>query len=336
MLPIATAEVVTLVTVTVCTALAVPTFRMVLKATEVGETLIGVTAVPVTLTDCGLPVPLYATEMLPVCAPVAVAVGAKVTLRVQVEPAATEVHPVAANSGLLLETVTGSAAVVLFLSVKVLAALVVPWATEPKLREVGVMVIGATPVPVRAMVKGLPAPLYITVMLPVCAPIAVGVKVTLILHVPLAATEAPQVLVATNSVDEDAMVTGTAVVELFVSVIFFAALVEPTPVEPKLSEVVESVMTPIPVPLRVTVCVAGDALSVTTTLPVAAPSAVGLKVILILHVPLAATDAPQVLVSAKGALATMFVIASAVVVLVFVRVTLNVELVLPTPTEPKL
>jgi hypothetical protein len=58
MLPIATAEVDLLLTVTVWAALAVPTFRVVLKVIEVGDTVSGLTAVPVTLTDCGLPVPL--------------------------------------------------------------------------------------------------------------------------------------------------------------------------------------------------------------------------------------------------------------------------------------
>jgi len=87
-----------------------------------------------------------------------VTVGAKVTLTLQEAPAATDAHPVAANSGLVLETVIVIAPVVLFFTVKVLAALVVPWSTEPKAREVGVMVIGKTPVPVRVAVWGLPVP----------------------------------------------------------------------------------------------------------------------------------------------------------------------------------
>jgi hypothetical protein len=58
MLPIATAEVVLLVRVTECDWLGVPTLRVVLKVIEVGATVSGLTAVPVTLTDCGLPVPV--------------------------------------------------------------------------------------------------------------------------------------------------------------------------------------------------------------------------------------------------------------------------------------
>jgi hypothetical protein len=97
--------------------------------------------------------------MLPVWEPVAVAAGAKVTLRVHDAPAAKEVpHPVATNSGLLLEMLSGIAAVVLFFTVKVRAVLVVPWVTEPNARDAGVMVIGVTPVPVRVAVRGLPVP----------------------------------------------------------------------------------------------------------------------------------------------------------------------------------
>jgi hypothetical protein len=58
MLPSAIAAVVPLLRVTECGALGVPTLRVVLKVIEVGETVSGLTAVPVTLTDCGLPVPV--------------------------------------------------------------------------------------------------------------------------------------------------------------------------------------------------------------------------------------------------------------------------------------
>jgi hypothetical protein len=80
--------------------------------------------------------------------------------------------------------------------------------------------------------------------------------------------------------------------------------------------------------------VAGVALSVITTLPVAAPRAVGAKVMVMVQRPPAATEVPQVLVSAKPLpLATILVTLSAVVVLVLCRVT--VELVLaPAASEP--
>jgi hypothetical protein len=58
MLAIATAEGKLLFIVTEWAALAVPTFRVVPKLIEVGDTVSGLAAVPVTLTDCGLPVPV--------------------------------------------------------------------------------------------------------------------------------------------------------------------------------------------------------------------------------------------------------------------------------------
>ena len=54
--------------------------------------------------------------------------------------------------------VRGSAVVSLFLTVNVDAALVVPSPTEPKLWEVGVTVMGATPVAVTVADTGLPTP----------------------------------------------------------------------------------------------------------------------------------------------------------------------------------
>jgi hypothetical protein len=196
--------------------------------------------------------------MLPLWEPVSVAVGAKVTLTVHELSAATEVHPVGSNSGLLLETVIDIAAVVLFFTVKVLAALVVPWATEPKAREAGVSVIGATPVPVRVAVCGLPRPVYATVMLPVCALAAVGVKVALTVHVDFAAKEAPQVFVSANGAAVEIVSPDIAVADEFLTVNVDAALVVPSPTEPKLRDAGVIVIGDVPVPVNVTVWVAGE------------------------------------------------------------------------------
>jgi hypothetical protein len=79
---------------------------------------------------------------------------------VQVEEASTEapqVPPVTAK-GAAVEMVSATAAVSLFRTVNVDAALVVPSPTEPKLWVVGVAVIGATPVPVTVADTGLPTP----------------------------------------------------------------------------------------------------------------------------------------------------------------------------------
>ena len=53
----------------------------------------------------------------------------------------------------------------------------------------------ATPVPVRLIVCGLPAALSVIVTVPGNDPVVVGVNVTLIVHVPVAATDAPHVFV---------------------------------------------------------------------------------------------------------------------------------------------
>src|SRR5947199_330650 len=53
--------------------------------------------------------------------------------------------------------------------------------------------IGA-PEPVRVTLCGLPVALSVILRVPVRVPVAVGFKVTLIVHVPPAATVAPQVL----------------------------------------------------------------------------------------------------------------------------------------------
>ena len=66
----------------------------------------------------------------------------------------------------------------------------------PKAKLVGAkLTLDATPVPVRLTVCGLPAALSVTVIVPGWLPVAVGVKVTLMVQFAPAVTEAPQVLV---------------------------------------------------------------------------------------------------------------------------------------------
>jgi hypothetical protein len=76
-----------------------------------------------------------------------------------------------------------------------------------------------------------------------------------------------------------------------------------------------------PVPVRLTVCVAGLALSVMVTTPVLVPAAVGLKVTLRVQLALAARLEPQVLVWEKSPLAVMLVMLR-VAFPVLLRVTL--------------
>lgn len=78
--------------------------------------------------------------------------------------------------------------------VKVCAALVVMMLCVPKLRLVGVTVT-IPPVPVRATDCGLPVALSVMTMVPVRAPATVGVNFTVIVQLPAAATEVPQLFV---------------------------------------------------------------------------------------------------------------------------------------------
>jgi hypothetical protein len=90
-------------------------------------------------------------------------------------------------------------AVPVFLSVTDCAALVVLITWLAKFRPVGVKLTAGeaalAPVPVRLTVCGLPEALSVTVIAPVLVPVAVGVNVTLIEQLPLAAKVLPHVVV---------------------------------------------------------------------------------------------------------------------------------------------
>jgi hypothetical protein len=81
----------------------------------------------------------------------------------------------------------------------------------------------------------------------------------------------------------------------------------PTLCAGKVNEAGERLTTGVatPIPVRLTVCVAGLALSVMVTTPVLVPAAVGLKVTLRVQLALAARLAPQLLVWEKSPLAVM-------------------------------
>src|SRR5260221_6023947 len=83
---------------------------------------------------------------------------------------------------------------------------------------------GVIPVPVKATVCGLPPALSVTETAPVREPAAVGVKVTEIVQVPAAATEAPQVFVWLKSPLAAIVVIVRAADPVLVSVTTCAAL----------------------------------------------------------------------------------------------------------------
>jgi hypothetical protein len=83
--------------------------------------------------------------MVPFTVPVAV--GVKVTVMVQFAPAAKEAQLLVCAKFALALTLSASVLVPPLLTVKVLVALVVLTTTFPNEREVGLMLIGPTPVP---------------------------------------------------------------------------------------------------------------------------------------------------------------------------------------------
>ena len=133
------------------------------------------------------------------------------------------------------------------------------------------------------------------------APTAVGIKVTVMVQLPPAATLVPHVLVCEKSLK----LAPTMVIEVmvkvalpvFVSVTFMGLLEVPTAVAGNVRLVGEKVTAgPTPVPDSATFCGLMGALSVTSTFALRVPEAVGVNVTLMVQLPPAATLLPQVLV----------------------------------------
>lgn len=171
---------------------------------------------------------------------------------------------------------------------------------------------------------------------PVVVPVAVGLKTTLIVHFAFSAKLLPQVVVETAKapVVEMLMLFKLTFCS-FIKVNTLAALVVPTFVLANVADVGVSFACTMPMPVSDTACGLPVALSVKESVPVFAPSAVGLKVTLTLQVLVIASVAPQVLAEiAKPELATMLVM-SRVAVPVFFRITDLAVLVVGTATSPK-
>ena len=132
-------------------------------------------------------------------------------------------------------------------------------------------------------------------------PSALGVNVTIIVQLPPTATELPHVLVSPKSpalVPESwILVMVTVEFPVLLRVTTWDALGVRRGWLPKFKvEAVRLTTETVPVPVRVTVCGLLVALSVIIIDAVRLPEAVGLKVTLIVQVPCAATELPQVLV----------------------------------------
>ena len=162
--------------------------------------------VPVRLTDCGLPVALSVTVTAAVGVPLAL--GVKVTLIVQLAPAATELPQVLIwEKSLALVPVTARLEIVsvvppVLVSVTACALLLVPTPWLVNVKPVGANVTVppvAVPVPVKLTAWGLPVALSTTVTRAARPPLADGVKVTAIVQLVPAVTELPHVLVWAKS-----------------------------------------------------------------------------------------------------------------------------------------
>src|SRR4051794_27539506 len=192
---------------------------------------------PVSAIAVGLLLALLVRVTLPVRVPDDV--GLKVTVTVQeASTARDEQLLVCAKSPLAVTAETVALVVPVLLTVTVCAALVEPTMAPPKDRLDGAadrIGPGATPEPESGIVLVMPD--AVTVRLPVRAPVAVGVNLTLTVHEPPAAIEPPHVLVCAKSPVMATPVTGAAAVPELVIVTVWAALVDPVATAPKPSVV---------------------------------------------------------------------------------------------------
>jgi negative regulator of sigma E activity len=157
---------------------------------------------------------------------------------------------------------------------------------------------------------------------PLREPLVLGVNVTLRVQLALAATLVPQVLVWEKSPLTVMLLIVRVALPVFVRVTLCALLLLPTACAGKVKEVGERLTTgALPVPVRLTVCVAGLALSVMVMEPLRDPAALGVNVTLRVQLALAARPEPQVLVWEKSPLTVMLLIVR-VALPVFASVTL--------------
>jgi hypothetical protein len=195
------------------------------------------TIVPVPTSDtcCGLPAALSAIDRLAVLVPAAC--GLNLTATEQLEPAARLVPQ-------LFEVTTKSAALLPLIETVLMVRVPVPeflrltlWVLElvkssvvGNVKDIGDReTAGAVPVPLRLVVCGLSLALSLTDKLAVRAPVALGVKVSVIVQAPLAVKVAGQLLVCAKSAALTPVMKielmARAPLPLFVSVTVWATLV---------------------------------------------------------------------------------------------------------------
>src|SRR5438128_5108384 len=187
-------------------------------------------ATPDKATLSGLSAALSVIVRLPVRFPPAA--GVNVTLIVQLAPAATLLPQVLvwAKSPLAVMLVTFRTPFPVLLRVTLCAALVAPVSCAAN-GSVAVerLTTGPVAVPASATVCGLPLALSVMVRVPVRAPSAVGLNVTVIVQLAPADTLAPQSFVWVKSPVIVTLVIASGALPLLVSVMLCGGLVVPTP-----------------------------------------------------------------------------------------------------------
>jgi hypothetical protein len=291
------------VSVEVAGPLVVPTSWFA-KVTVAGVSVAGGgVPLPVSASVCGLLVAPVVTVRLPDLVPVAA--GANCTLTVHVPLAGIELPQVfvCGNSAGALTPLTVTGNDDGLLNVAVITALVAPTITFPKLWLAGVSVRFTTPVPLSPTGAAGGVAFVATARLPLRAPVAAGVNVTLMVQVAPAATLDPHVWVAAKSPLAVTEFTASATAWLFFSCTLRAADVEPTVCAGKVRLAGLNVTGSMPVPSSATLCGDPGAFVLTRAEPVLVPAAAGVKVIVSLHLPPAASVAPQLCVTAKSPVA---------------------------------
>ena len=147
--------------------------------------------------------------------------------------------------------------------------------------------VKSDPVPVSGTVRGLPLALSVIVMVPVRAPVAVGVNVTLIVQVIPAGSDAPHVFISAKSPELVIEVIFRTRLPLFFSMIVLAGeLVVVTSWLPKSKLVGVRTATgafAVPVPVSVANCGLLGSTSVKTSLADSADATEGVKVTFTVH-----------------------------------------------------
>jgi hypothetical protein len=210
------------------------------------------------------------------------AVGENVTPTVQLAPAAT-LAPHAllatANGPLTVMPAKPSAIFRRFVTVTVLAELVLPTAHVPKPNLVDDRLTGARPLPVRPTVW-VPA-LSVIVTVPEAEPTTVGANVTWMVHDAAGAMLPMQLFVWLNGAVATMLVTCSGPVPVLCSVMFLDVLVVPATCDSKDTGVgVTEAPGMVPVPLSATACVEPrfPESSLTFSVPVTEPTAGGVNV----------------------------------------------------------